>query len=247
MNYNPFSLASKTILVTGASSGIGRCIAVECSKMGASIVIIGRNLDRLNETLAEMHGNNHSILSVDLTEKEKVSSFVDQLPELDGIVHSAGITNKVPAKFITAQKIDEIFSTNYHAPVLLTQSLLKNKKIRKQSSIVFISSIASFYASASNALYSSSKGALNSYLRVLALELAPRQIRVNGIQPGIVRTEMLEQFPFQEDLANHEKMYPLGRFGKPEDIAYAAVYLLSDASNWVTGSNFIIDGGVTLK
>lgn len=247
MNYNPFSLKGKTIFVTGASSGIGRSIAVECSKMGAKLIITARNEERLSETIALMEGDIHIGIPADITKKEDLQNLVNQLPVLDGIVQNAGINNKVPVKFITEDKIDAVFKTNYYAPVLMIQSILKSKKITKGASIVMMSSISSNYAAVTNSIYSSTKGALNSFSKVLALELAPRSIRVNIIQPGIIKTEILKAYALQDDLAEHEKEYPLGKFGEPEDIAYATIYLLSDAAKWVTGSIFTVDGGITLR
>jgi len=244
---NPFSLEGKTLLVTGASSGIGRSIAVECSRMGATVIITARNQSRLEETFSMMSGVGHQIIQADISQLQGIEVLVSALPSLDGVVQNAGVNEKTLVKFITENKIKHIIDTNFVAPVLMTQKLLKSNKIRKHGSVLFISSIASEYASATNALYASSKGAINSFLRVLALELAPQRIRVNGIQPGIVRTEILASYQMQEDLAEHEKEYPLGSFGQPEDIAYGAVYLLSDASKWVTGSLFRIDGGITLR
>lgn len=245
--YNPFSLTGKKILITGASSGIGRSIAIECSKMGAHLVITGRNINNLQKTISVLNEGAHEAISCDISQSEDISELVKQLPNLDGIVHNAGINQKMPVKFITDEKINAVFNTNFYAPVIITQKLLKQRKINKGGAMVFISSIASEYAAVSNAIYSSSKGALNSFLRVLALELAPRKIRANGIQPGIIRTKILESYQLQEDLAKHEEQYPLSGFGEPEDIAYAAVYLLSDASKWITGSILKIDGGVTLR
>lgn len=247
MTHNPFSLSGKTIFVTGASSGIGRSIAVECSQMGARLIISGRNEIKLKETVSLMKNDDHEIICGDIAEDKFVHHLAEKLPLLDGVVHNAGINHKVPVKFISYEKLNTVFETNFFAPVIITQSLLKKRKIKQGGSVLFISSIASEYAAISNAIYSSSKGALNSFLKVLALELAPRMIRVNGIQPGIVRTEMLQANPLQNDLLEHEKEYPLGGFGEPKDIACGAIYLLSDASKWVTGSLFKIDGGITLR
>jgi len=247
MNYNPFTLSGKKILVTGASSGIGKSIAVECSKMGANLIITGRNQQRLEETLTLMDGNNHQAIPADIANVKEIENLVKQLPVLDGIVQNAGVNIKVPAKFISQEKIEAVFKTNFNAPVLMIQSLLKAKKVSKGASIIMMSSIATNYAAVTNAIYSSSKGALNSYSKVLAIELASRGIRVNIIQPGIVNTDILNAYALKDDLMAHEKDYPLGRFGSPEDIAFAAIYLFSDAAKWVTGSVFTIDGGVTLR
>lgn len=247
MKYNPFLLKDKVIFVTGGSSGIGRSIAVECSKMGATLIITGRNQERLDETLLLLEGDKHSAISADLSSVDEIESIISQLPKLDGVVHNAGTTNKIPVRFISKEKIESVFDTNYFAPVLITKSLLSSRKINRNGSIVMISSISTSYATKANAIYSSSKGAVNSFSKVLALELAPNKIRVNVIEPGAVKTDILKDNPLNQGVAEHAKDYPLGTYGEPEDIAYAAIYLLSDAAKWVTGSIFRIDGGLTLR
>mgnify|MGYP002852184680 CR=1 FL=1 len=241
---NPFSLFGKRILVTGASSGIGRGIAVACSKMGAAVIINGRNTERLEETLFMLDGEHHVLLPGDLTTGDSVRNIVESLPRLDGIVHCAGIGSRVPCKFITEEDIDSVMSINFKAPVMLQTELLKQKKIAKGGSIVFIASIANESPSFGNSLYAASKGAIISYANCLQLELAPRQIRVNCISPAMVWTDLiLKGGVTEEQLREDEQKYPLKRYGTPEDIANLAVYLLSDASGWMTGSNIKITGG----
>lgn len=243
-DFNPFSLKGKTILVTGASSGIGQGIAITCSKMGGSIVISGRDKAKLEDTLSQMSGEANTIITADLTKAEDISSLVDQLPKLDGVVYSAGMGQRVLCKQITENDLNSIMAINFKAPVMLQTEILKKKKINKQSSIVFIDSIATDTPSYGNALYSASKGALLSYSRCLAVELAPRLIRVNCISPAMVWTNLILKGGItEEDLREDEKRYPLKRYGKPDDIAYLAVYLLSDASTWMTGNNVKITGG----
>ena len=248
--YNPYSLEGKRVLVTGASSGIGRGIAIECSRMGAKVVISGRNEARLQETLAMMQNpDEHQVLLADLAVDEEVQILVDRIEEgLDGIVLCAGFTIVKPFKFVSPQDIEAIMDVNYKAPVILSQKLLKKKKINKSASIVFISSVSGVFVSApAAALYSGSKGAVNGVAKAMALDLSPRGIRVNCVNPGMVDTNIFSKGDItQEQLEEDVKHYPLGRYGKPEDIAYAVVYLLSDASAWVTGTNLKIDGGLTL-
>jgi len=248
--YNPYSLEGKRVLVTGASSGIGRGIAIECSRMGAKVVISGRNEARLQETLAMMQSpDEHQVLLADLAVDEEVQILVDRIEEgLDGIVLCAGFTIVKPFKFVSPQDIEAIMDVNYKAPVVLTQRLLKKKIINKNASIVFISSVSGVFVSApAAALYSGSKGAVNGVAKAMALDLSPRGIRVNCVNPGMVDTNIFSKGDItQEQLEEDVKHYPLGRYGKPEDIAYAVVYLLSDASAWVTGTNLKIDGGLTL-
>ncbi|MEZ7885589.1 MAG: SDR family oxidoreductase [Bacteroidales bacterium] len=247
-HYNPFSLENKTILVTGASSGIGKAIAIECSKMGANVIVTARNEERLKETFSLLRGNNNNIIIADLTDERDLDFIVKNLAELDGLVHCAGMTMSKPFQFYSKDKIDTIMGVNFFSPLLLTQMLLKAKKIKRQSSIVFISSISGVYvANVGNSMYSASKGAINGLIKGLALELAPKNIRVNSVNPGMVETNIISSGVLSdEQLDEDKKRYPLKRYGSPIEIAYAVVYLLSDASSWTTGSNIVIDGGFTL-
>ncbi|MCX6240031.1 MAG: SDR family NAD(P)-dependent oxidoreductase [Bacteroidia bacterium] len=246
--YNPFTLEGKTMLITGASSGIGRSIAIECSKMGGNVIITGRDLARLRQTTNELSGSLNRLIVADLLNQESVYNLAEELPVLDGIVHCAGINKLMPLKFIKDDLFNKVMGTNFNSPALLTSKLHKKKKIAKGASIVFVSSISAFYAALANSVYMASKGAVNAFVKGLALELASSEIRVNSIQPGMIQTSLLENSLLgSEALNDDEARYPLGRYGKPEDVAYTVVYLLSDASKWVTGSILTIDGGVTLR
>lgn len=252
MQYNPFSLKEKTILVTGASSGIGRGIAIECSKMGASIVLCGRDEKRLNETLSKLSGgNNHLILTGDLTDPDTIEYISTNCPICDGIVHSAGISQLCMARQLSYVNIDKVFKINVYAPIYLNTMLLKKQKIAKGGSIVIISSISGTYATnIGECGYAATKASLSGYVKGAALDLSSKQIRVNSIHPGVVETPLLDVTKntfTEEELESLRKMYPLRRFGKPEDIAYSAVYLLSNASSWITGSSLLIDGGYSIK
>lgn len=248
MTYNPYSLKSKTILVTGASSGIGRSVAVECSKLGARLIITGRNKERLDETFKNLEGDGHKNVVADLSSEAGASELVDKVEKIDGIVHCAGINNNIPFSFVKRESLEEIMGVNFMAPAVLSAQLVKKKKINKNGSIVFISSISGVLCSApASSMYSASKGAINGIAKGMALDLAPRGIRVNCINPGVVDTNIFEKGQItEEQLEENKKLYPLRRFGQPKDIALAVIYLLSDASSWVTGSNLIIDGGFTL-
>lgn len=242
-----FSLNGKTVLVTGASSGLGAAAAVECSKAGAKLILTGRNAERLQATFDSLSGEGHVQIIIDLNNAQEVESLANQLPALDGLALCAGITKTLPVKFISTEAIDEVFNTNILSSMVLIQRLLKAKKINKGGSIVFISSISTAYADKGNAIYAASKGAMNSFSKVLALELAAQRITSNCIQPGFVPSRMLEEGVItSEQLEEERKRYPLG-FGEPSDIANGIIYLLSDASKWVTGSVLTIDGGVTLR
>ncbi|MGV8093732.1 MAG: SDR family NAD(P)-dependent oxidoreductase [Mangrovibacterium sp.] len=245
---NPFSLHNKTILITGASSGIGRATAIECSKMGARIILSGRSQNRLEEASSCLEGINHVFVSADLSHDEGISRLISSLPIIDGIVHCAGLTRFLPFQFATRDALDEILSVNFYAPAEITRKALKERKIAKGASVVFISSVSGVYCSAvASSIYSASKGAVNGLIKGMALDLAPKYIRVNSINPGVIDTNLFESGQITtEQFEEDKKRYPLKRFGKPEEVAYAAIYLLSDASNWVTGSNLLIDGGYTL-
>lgn len=241
---NPFSLEGKTILVTGASSGIGRGIAVACSYQGATVVLNGRNQERLQETENMLLGSGHYICVADLTVQTDICRMVEQLPRLDGVVHCAGVGIRKLCRQIVEADIDYVMNANFKAPVLLQTELLAKKKMNKGASIVFISSIAVDSPSIGNAIYSASKGAITSYANCLKLELAPRLIRVNTIHPAMVWTDLIFKDGVEEEqLKADEQKYLLKRYGKPEDIGYLAVYLLSDASEWMTGSHINITGG----
>ena len=244
INFNPFSLEGKTILVTGASSGIGRGIAVTCSKIGAKVIINGRNTRKLQETCELMDNVNSIVLPADLTDTDSLTSFVNSLPKLDGLVHCAGLGQRIPCKDIESKNVDDVMNVNFKAPVMLQAEILRQKKLNKASSIVFIASIASWSPSLGNSIYSASKGAIASYAKCLSIELAPRKIRVNCISPAMVWTDLvLADGTDVEQLKKDELTYPLKRYGQPEDIANLAVYMLSDASTWMTGSNVNITGG----
>lgn len=242
--FNPFTLEGKTILVTGASSGIGRGIAIACSKMGATVIINGRNEQRLAETMTEMQGEENLSLAADLSDSNSLTGMVSRLPKLDGIVHCAGIGQRVLCKQLQEADLDTMMDVNFKAPVMLQTEILKQKKINKGASIVFIASIASDSPSIGNAVYSASKGAIISYANCLALELAPRQIRVNCILPAMIWTDLILKGGItEEEFKEDEKKYPLKRYGKPEDIANLSIYLLSNAAAWMTGSSIKITGG----
>lgn len=245
----PFSLDGKYILVTGASSGIGESIAIEISKMGANVLITARNQERLQNTFKQLNAKERKNTQIiaDISSVGGIDSLVRELPELDGIVLNAGILKTLPVKNITEESLINVFETNILSSIRFIQRMLKAKKIKANSSIVFISSISTFQVKKGNSLYSATKGAINSFAKVLALEVAPRGVRVNCIQPGFIKTRVLDEGALtEEQLQEHFKKYPLG-IGSPEDIAYPTIYLLSDAAKWVTGSVFTIDGGGTLQ
>ena len=251
MQTNPFSLEGKTILVTGASSGIGRGIAVECSKFGAKLVINGRDKERLKETYEMLAGDGHQAIVADLVTQDGFDSLVETCPPINGFVPCAGIPKIGNVKHITRKDLNDIVEINQNVPILLMSTLLKKKKLQKKSSIVFIASLSGIYvANPGDSLYSATKGAINGFAKGAALELAAQGTRVNTLCPGFTPTSILESskemFSEEAVMESTKGKFPLNRLGKPEDIAYAAIYLLSDASSWVTGADLKIDGGYSL-
>jgi len=244
-----FSLTGKTILITGASSGIGREAALLISKAGGTIYITGRDRKRLEETFQQLHHalpvTRHESRVTDLTVEAEMDALIADLPTLRGIVHCAGIVGPLPAKFITQVEIDRMFGINYHVPVNLTGKILRKKKIADGASILFMSTIATKNPYFGGALYSGSKAALEAYSKTLALEMVAKGIRSNCIMAGLVDTPMIEN-PSEENmkkeaLERYLKRYPLG-VGQPKDVANAILFFLSDASKWITGTSLILGG-----
>ena len=251
MSYNPYSLIGKTILVTGAGSGIGRTTAIECSKLGARLILIDINELSLDETcsLLESPERKHLSFVLDLGDESAIESMVKEIPVIDGCSNNAGITKLVPIQFIGTEDLERIHRVNLVAPILLTKHLVKRKKISRGGSIVFTASAGGvFVSSIGNGIYATSKCGIDGYMRTAALELAPKGIRCNSVNPGMVETPLINRG--QVTAEQHEKdkeNYPLGRYGKSEDVAFATIYLLSDASCWMTGTALKIDGGLTLR
>ena len=240
-----FYLDDKIVLITGASSGIGKQVAISVAKANGKVIITGRNKERLEDCFNSLQGEGHKMLVADITDSDGINSIIKQIPKISGLVHSAGLAKYMPTKFIRQVDIDDLFKINFTAPVLLTSLLLKKKKITKPGSIVFMSSIASKNTYFGGAMYSSSKSALETYSRVLALELASKEIRSNCLLPTFVKTPMVdyaEKTISSESMENFERISPLG-FGEPLDVANATVFLLSDAAKWITGANIPMGGG----
>jgi NAD(P)-dependent dehydrogenase (short-subunit alcohol dehydrogenase family) len=250
--YNPFSIAGKTILVTGAGGGIGRATAIESAKLGANVVITDINGPALEETLSKLDiqdGQEHSQFVADLTDERQLDELVAAIPVLNGLVSNAGISKVFPIPFLNTQDMDKVMSINLFAPMYLTQRIYKKKKIQKGGSIVFTVSISGVrMVSMGGVMYAVSKNALDAFMRSAALEFAARNIRVNSVNPSRVNTNLIKNNTSysQEDLAKDMQTYPLKRYAEPEEIAHAIIYLLSDASAYVTGHSLIIDGGKTL-
>ena len=250
MAYNPFSLEGKTIVVTGASSGIGAATALECSKMGASVIVTGRNKQRLEDTfnhLDDSFGQSHLMKLCDLTNENQTKTLIEFIPTIDGLVNNVGVNRVKPVQFIKTDDMEYVFQNNLFSTIQLTSLMLKKKKINKNGSIVFTSSISAFFNAPGRTLYASSKAALTSFMRSVAVEYAAKQIRANAVHPGMIETKITKATLTDEEMQKDMASYPLKRYGKPEEVAWAIVYLLSDASLWMTGSSLTIDGGFMLK
>ena len=246
MNH-PFSLSGRTVLVTGATAGLGRNTAIHAARMGARVVISGRHEERLAATLAQLDGEGHRAIPADLADQGARDALVAELPALDGVVHCAGLTLLHPFKFIDEARYRTIYAINVEAPLFLTQRLYKARKLNAGGSIVFISSMAPRVGTKGHSIYAGSKSALYGISRVLAHELAPAKVRVNTLSPAMVNTEVTAGFKAQlspDLLAADEARYPLG-YGEPEDVANAAIFFLSPASKWITGVDLVMDGGLT--
>ena len=247
--HNPFSLADKRILITGASSGIGREAAILISRSGARCVILGRNSDRLSDTLNALEGEGHQAIVADLLLENDRKSITQKVDGIDGVVHAAGLVAPFPIKFLSDEKISETFDINYKAPVLLTKALLASKCLNDKASHVFISSISADHPHKGGSLYAGSKSALQAFSKTLALETYHLGMRSNCVSPAMVKTPMYDKAEAgmsKESMDEHVSKYPLG-VGEPEDVANAIIYLLSDASKWITGINITLDGGFLLE
>jgi NAD(P)-dependent dehydrogenase (short-subunit alcohol dehydrogenase family) len=248
---NPFSLCGKSIIVTGASSGLGRATALLCASLGATVIGVGRDKVRLQHTLDALRlesSSEHRTECVDLTDGDMRTTFVSRLVEpIHGVVHAAGISRLCPVRLMTAAHLQEVQAINVDAPMLLTQALLKRNLIEAGGSILFIASIAAHIGVPGVAAYSGSKAALIAMMRCLSMEVVKRRIRANCLSPALVETPLLDATSeVVGSLDEERKNYPLG-FGSPNDVANAAVFFLSDASRWITGTTLVMDGGLTVR
>lgn len=243
---HPFSLEGKRILITGASSGIGRATAIACAQMGAACVITGRDNDRLDATKNSLGNGAHCAIPADLLNAEQRVALADAAGVLDGVVHCAGAISPVPMRMESEKHLRAMLALNYESPTLLTQRMLAKKSLRDGASVLFISSLAAQSAANGVGAYAGSKAAIIATARCMAFELAKQRIRVNCICPSVIESELVDAQGHQHLLETVRAAHPLG-LGSPSDVAHAAVYFLSDASRWVTGCVHVMDGGYTLN
>ncbi len=241
-------LTGKTILVTGASSGIGKEAAIKISQQGGTLIVTGRDEKRLTDTYNDLDGENHSMFIANLDNEDELVKLVGDLPSINGVVHCAGIVGPTPAKFIRKNDIEKLMKINFEVPVLLTGRILLMKKLLAGSSIVFMSTVATQMPYFGGALYNSAKSALESYSKTLALELVKKGIRSNCLLPGLVNTPLInnpvsdgQMKIVDESLGRYLKKYPMG-VGEPDDVANAIVFFLSDESRWISGTNLVMGG-----
>lgn len=244
----PFHLHGKTILITGATSGIGSQAAIRISEMGGNVVLSGRDSNRLNEIATKCANDKTQIIAADISTPDGRDQLAKSLPQIDGLVNCVGTVHPFPVRFLDQQKMDQTLNVNFEAPVLMTSSILKEKKLNPESSLVYLSSISSFRPQRGAAMYGASKAAIESFVKVLAQELHAQKIRVNSIAPAMVKTPMYdraEEMVSKDEMDAHVSKYLLG-VGYPDDVANAIIFLLSPASRWITGINLILDGGILL-
>ena len=249
-----FSLDNKNVVITGASSGIGRQCAIECSRAGANLIMIARNEERLEETKRILIGDKHLTYSQDITEFEKIkdtiNDAVEKIGKIDGFIHSAGIELTKPFSLTKPEDYDKIYRVNVISGFEIAKIISSKKYINESGgSLVFLSSVMGENGAAGKIAYCASKGAMIAGIKAMALELVQKKIRVNCVSPAVVETDLsktfIEKLP-KDSIDEMMKMHPLG-LGKPEDVANACIYLLSDEAKWVTGSNLVIDGGYSAK
>jgi NAD(P)-dependent dehydrogenase (short-subunit alcohol dehydrogenase family) len=248
--FAPEALEGKTLLVTGASSGIGRAVSVALAQCGARVVLSARSEERLTETSRLLRGQGHVIHPLAITNADAVSESIRSLAQavgpLDGIFHGAGAGAVRPIRLTKQVNIDEVFAATVNGAIGIGKAASSKQVMNPQgASVLLMSSVAGQRGQPGMSVYSASKGAIDSLVRGLACELAPLAIRVNSLAAGAVETEMHERLTKvlpAESLEDYRRRHPLG-FGRPEDVANVAVFLLSDAARWITGATWTIDGG----
>jgi NAD(P)-dependent dehydrogenase (short-subunit alcohol dehydrogenase family) len=243
------SLTGSTVLVTGASRGIGRETAVLLSSLNARVVLVGRNRELLGQTLSSLSGEGHRVAAFDLARTEEIpqwfQSLASDMGPMNGLVHAAGKQFTMPVRFVTPQKTDELLRNNLSSAIMLVRAFCQKNCHAATSSLVFISSVVGLAGRPGISVYSASKAALIGLTKSLAVELAPERIRVNCIAPAFVQTEMLDEMRetlTPEQFKALEELHLLG-FGTARDIANAVAFLLADTGRWITGSTLVVDGG----
>ena len=247
--YSPYFLENRNILVTGSSNGIGKAIAIECSRLGAKVIITARNEERLATTFTQLEGSGHKQLIADVSTEEGINILVNNCDCIQGLVCNAGVMNNTTVNFLKSEKIEENLFINTVSPMLLLGKLIKSKKLEMNSSVVFMSSVnGTRIGYLGSSVYAASKGAISAFSRNAALELAPKGIRVNAVCPGMIDTGLLNNGVITAEQIKEDSLnYPLKRYGKPEEVARTVAFLLSDAASFITGTEIVVDGGFSIK
>ena len=251
--YNPYSLENKTILVTGASSGIGKATAIECAKLGATVVITARNTERLYavfESLDRSFGQEHQMVIADLATNEGLQLLISSITNLDGVSSNAGIiVMNSPIKFLKEEVMEKVYNVNAMSHIKLARDLYKKKKLKKNASYVFTVSVGGVTAfNVGNTAYGMAKAALNSFMKFCAVDFSTRGIRCNSVCPGMIETPMTDTNGIftEDDYKKDMEHYLLKRYGRPEEVAWTTAFLLSDASSFITGVSLLVDGGASI-
>ncbi len=248
--YNPYTLEGKTILVTGASSGIGKQVAIDCAKFGAKVVLSDIDEDKLNGMIGELEGEGHLVIGCDLTLEDSITQLVEKCPIIDGFSNNVGVSKSIFMKFVSQKALSEAANINTFGPALLLQKLVRKKKFSKKSSVVFTTSVSGVYTvHYGDSVNAMSNGAINAFAKAAALDLGAQGIRVNCVNPSVIVTEdtFAGSLLTEEEIKEKQTYFPLQkRFGNPDDVSMPIVFLLSDASSWITGIKVPIDGGYTI-
>lgn len=251
MPINPLDMTGRTVLVTGASSGLGRGIAEMLAKLGSKVILVARDKERLKSAKDTLEGTGHMAVAFDLAMVEAIPAWMRELAQahgpLHGLVHSAGLLPTKPLRMQSAMDWENALRLNVSAGAALAKGFRQKEVNAGAGSLVYMSSVMGLTGQSGQVLYSATKGALVAMVRSMAIELARENIRVNCVAPAMVAAGMTDKYRqnvLPEVFEHMVGLHPLG-LGKPEDVAYATAFLLADTARWITGTTLVVDGGYT--